>query len=65
MPWIMGYDMRPLETLQDKKRFFYRSISENWTLFFEHDPINECARLVQTEKGVKAGDPFPLSYFLS
>lgn len=58
MPYIMGYDMRPLETLNDKKRFFERAIPENWTLFFEHDPVNECARLEQTEKGVRASAPF-------
>lgn len=58
MPYVMGYDMRPLETLNDKKRFFERALPENWTLFFEHDPVNECARLEQTEKGVRATAPF-------
>jgi hypothetical protein len=61
----MGYDMRPLETLQDKKRFFYRALAEKWTLFFEHDPVNECCRLVETEKGVRAGSGFDLSVFLN
>jgi glyoxylase-like metal-dependent hydrolase (beta-lactamase superfamily II) len=60
MPYVMGYDMRPLETLNDKKRFFERALPENWTLFFEHDPVNECARLEQTEKGVRATAPFRL-----
>ena len=55
MPWVMGYDMRPLETLEDKKRFFERALQENWLLFFEHDPVIECARLESVEKGVKAG----------
>lgn len=54
MAWVMGYDMRPLETLEDKKRFFERAFSENWTLFFEHDPENECARLENTGKGYRA-----------
>ena len=60
MPYVMGYDMRPLETLNDKKRFFERALPENWILFFEHDPVNECARLEQTEKGVRATAPFSL-----
>ncbi len=55
MPYVMGYDMRPLETLSDKKRFFEKAIAENWVLFFEHDPVNECASLETTEKGIKAG----------
>jgi glyoxylase-like metal-dependent hydrolase (beta-lactamase superfamily II) len=58
MPYVMGYDMRPLETLADKKRFFERAIPENWTLFFEHDFVNECARLEQSEKGVRVKETF-------
>lgn len=58
LPYIMGYDMRPLETLSDKERFFQKALANDWTLFFEHDPVNECARLVQTERGIKAGEGF-------
>lgn len=55
MPYVMGYDTRPLETLSDKQRFFSQALKEEWLLFFEHDPVNECARLELTEKGVRAG----------
>jgi glyoxylase-like metal-dependent hydrolase (beta-lactamase superfamily II) len=55
MAWVMGYDMRPLETLEDKRRFFEKALQEKWTLFFEHDPLNECAVLENTEKGIRAG----------
>ncbi len=65
MPWIMGYDMRPLETLQDKKRFFYRALAEDWTLFFEHDAANECCKLAENEKGVRGGEGFMLRDFLN
>ena len=58
MPWIMGYDMRPLETMADKTRFFERALSEDWTLFFEHDSQTECARLGQTDKGVRVAERF-------
>jgi glyoxylase-like metal-dependent hydrolase (beta-lactamase superfamily II) len=61
LPYIMGYDMRPLETLNDKQRFFDRALEENWVLFFEHDPVNECCRLERTEKGVRPGAPFSLA----
>lgn len=60
MPWVMAYDMRPLETLADKKRFFEQAVAENWTLFFEHDPVNECAQLEESEKGIRAGIPMSL-----
>jgi hypothetical protein len=57
----MGYDMRPLETLADKKRFFEKAMAENWVLFFEHDPENECASLETSEKGIKAGPGMSLA----
>jgi glyoxylase-like metal-dependent hydrolase (beta-lactamase superfamily II) len=65
LPYIMGYDMRPLETLNDKQRFFDRALTENWVLFFEHDPVNECARLETTEKGIRPGTPFLLKEALT
>lgn len=38
LPWIMGYDLRPLETLEEKRSLLARASEGNWTLFFEHDP---------------------------
>ncbi|NQT97996.1 MAG: MBL fold metallo-hydrolase [Candidatus Marinimicrobia bacterium] len=38
LPWIMAYDVRPLETLQEKQVLLPQAVEENWTLFFEHDP---------------------------
>lgn len=58
LPYIMGYDMRPLETLADKGRFYQKALAEDWTLFFEHDAVNECAKLVETERGIKVGQVF-------
>lgn len=63
MPYIMGYDMRPLETMNDKERFFDQALAENWTLFFEHDAQTECARLEMGERGVKVGDRFAFQSF--
>lgn len=64
MPYIMGYDMRPLETLADKERFFARALEENWLLFFEHDAENECAFAEKSEKGIRAGKGMELSEVL-
>lgn len=53
IPYIMGYDMQPLVTLQEKEIFLDEAMKKNYTLFFEHDPINECCQLQATEKGVR------------
>jgi glyoxylase-like metal-dependent hydrolase (beta-lactamase superfamily II) len=44
-PWIMGYDLEPLVTLQSKKRLLTRAAAEHWQLVFEHDPAIARARL--------------------
>jgi glyoxylase-like metal-dependent hydrolase (beta-lactamase superfamily II) len=38
LPYIMGYDLQPLVTLQEKKKFLKLALDENWKLFFGHDP---------------------------
>jgi glyoxylase-like metal-dependent hydrolase (beta-lactamase superfamily II) len=56
LPWVMGYDMRPLNTLEEKERLLREAVDKNWILFFEHDRINEACTLVQTEKGIRHAD---------
>lgn len=51
LPWVMGYDMRPLDTLSEKEKMLNRAVDNNWTLIFEHDPKNECATLHRDDKG--------------
>ena len=50
-PYVMGYDVRPLVTLEEKKRIIPRAEKEGWVLFFEHDPETETVTLQKTEKG--------------
>lgn len=50
-PYLMGYDVRPLVTLEEKKRIIPRAEKEGWVLFFEHDPETEAVTLQKTEKG--------------
>lgn len=38
LPWIMGYDLEPLVTLESKRRLWARARAEEWLLVFEHDP---------------------------
>ncbi len=61
MPWVMAYDMRPLETLAEKHKILNEAAANNWVLFFEHDLKTECCTLQQTEKGIRIKETFPLS----
>ncbi len=60
LPYIMGYDLRPLTTLAEKKRILPRAFEEGWTLFLEHDPAVPAVNLRKTDKGLVAGDPVSL-----
>lgn len=51
-PYIMGYDLRPLVTLEEKKRLLPQAEREGWILFFEHDPETVAVTLHKTEKGL-------------
>lgn len=60
IPYVMAYDMFPLTTLQEKKKFLQESLATDTILFFEHDPVNECCTLTQTEKGIRPDKTFRL-----
>ncbi len=53
LPYVMGYDTRPLITLKEKGEFLDRAQQNEYVLFLEHDPVNECCTLKNTEKGVR------------
>lgn len=61
LPYVMGYDTRPLITLEEKGTFLDTAATENFVLFLEHDSINECCTLQHTEKGVRLADTFAFS----
>ncbi|HEY6504337.1 MAG TPA: MBL fold metallo-hydrolase [Chitinophagaceae bacterium] len=61
IPYVMAYDMFPLTTLLEKKSFLKEAVENDYLLFFEHDPVNECCSLQQTERGIRAKDFFKLS----
>jgi glyoxylase-like metal-dependent hydrolase (beta-lactamase superfamily II) len=61
LPYVMGYDMFPLTTLNEKNAFLTEAVENNYILFFEHDPINECCTLQMTEKGIRVKEAFNLS----
>ena len=58
IPYVMGYDTRPLLTLKEKGSFLTRAVEEDFLLFLEHDATNELISLEQTPKGVRCKESF-------
>ncbi len=56
LPWIMGYDMRPLDTLAEKTLLLQEAYDNKWQLYFEHDAQNMGCTLTQTDKGIRADE---------
>lgn len=64
VPWIMGYDTRPLMVMEEKESFIKEAFENGYILFFEHDIFHECCNLKDTPKGIRAKDTFTLiEYF--
>ncbi len=53
LPYIMGYDTRPLLTLEEKHHFLEKAVEGDFVLFMEHDAHNEICTLTRTEKGIQ------------
>lgn len=64
LPYVMGYDTRPLITLEEKKLFLNEAADKGYILFLEHDPINECCTVKHTDKGVRLDKTFALKDIL-
>ena len=58
LPFVMGYDTRPLLTLNEKDKFLKKAAQEEYILFLEHDYENECCTLKETEKGIRLDQTF-------
>jgi glyoxylase-like metal-dependent hydrolase (beta-lactamase superfamily II) len=58
LPFVMGYDTRPLLTLNEKEKFLIKAAREEYILFLEHDYENECCTLKETEKGIRLDQTF-------
>ena len=53
IPYLMGYDVRPLVTMEEKTRILKSLVENNSLIFLQHDPVNEVVFLKNTEKGVR------------
>jgi glyoxylase-like metal-dependent hydrolase (beta-lactamase superfamily II) len=60
-PYVMGFDVRPLVTLEEKKRILPMAEEGRWTVFLEHDPFVEAVTLTKLEKGIGVDRPVRLS----
>jgi glyoxylase-like metal-dependent hydrolase (beta-lactamase superfamily II) len=50
LPWVMGYDLNPLELIEEKRKILIPAARDRWLLFFEHDPVTDVAT-IQENKG--------------
>ena len=60
VPYLMGYDVRPLKTMEEKQRILSELEASNSFLFLQHDPTTEVVSLKKTEKGVRLDQAFLL-----
>ena len=59
LAYVMGYDTRPLLTLEEKELFLDKAAKEEWILFLEHDAQHAACTVRSTEKGVRLGEAAP------
>ena len=64
VPYVMGYDTRPLLSMDEKGEILKTAAENDYTLFFEHDPSRECCSLQMTEKGVRMKESFSITNYL-
>ncbi len=60
LPWIMGYDLEPLVTLESRRGLYRRAEAEGWLLVFEHDPVVVAGRLGKEGKSFGLVEPLSL-----
>jgi glyoxylase-like metal-dependent hydrolase (beta-lactamase superfamily II) len=61
LPWVMGYDMYPTQTLKEKQQFLDEAADKRWYLFLEHDAGQEVIQLTKTQGKFEAEDPISLA----
>ncbi|MFC3198011.1 MBL fold metallo-hydrolase [Parapedobacter deserti] len=64
LPYVMSYDVRPLTTMEERKKYWQEAVDGDYALFLEHDPVNECCTIQLTEKGYRLKDTFSLNEWL-
>lgn len=60
-PWIMSYDLFPMTTLENKRKWLPRAAEEGWLCFFGHETDAPAGRLVETKRGRYRAEPIPVA----
>ncbi len=61
LPWIMGYDVEPLVTLESKRALLGEAVAGEWLVLFEHDPVVVAGRVVEGRRGFELAEPIRLT----
>ena len=64
LPYVMGYDTRPLLTLDEKAQFLNLAADKGYYIILEHDPHHEIITVQHTDKGVRLLDTFTFNELL-
>lgn len=56
LPWVMGYDLRPLQTIAEREAFLAESLAGDYRYIFQHDAEHEACTLSEGPKGVGPGE---------
>lgn len=65
LPYVMGYDTRPLLTLPEKAKFLNAAVENNYYLWLEHDAHNQIVTVENTEKGIRLKEVFSCEEILT
>lgn len=65
LPYVMGYDTRPLLTMPEKSKFLNAAAENNYFLWLEHDAHNEIITVEKTEKGIRLKETFKCKEILN
>lgn len=61
IPYVAAYDMFPLQAMNEKRQWLQTALQEDYIFYLEHDAVNECCTLQQTDKGIRVKDVFSLT----
>jgi glyoxylase-like metal-dependent hydrolase (beta-lactamase superfamily II) len=61
LPYIMGYDLFPLITLEEKRKYLSEAVKNDWIIFFEHDPFLQSAKIGSSDKGFFIKESFVIN----
>jgi glyoxylase-like metal-dependent hydrolase (beta-lactamase superfamily II) len=55
IPWVMAYDLYPVKTIEEKTDILEKAATEDWMVFFEHDPEIHCGFIGKEDRGYRLG----------